>query len=822
MASSLREVPAWSIRALRFLAAALLISALANTDAMLAAETKEPSAKPEGAKVEFATQIQPIFAKRCAGCHGPEKQESDLRLDLGSAAKKGGAGGAVIVVGKSGESSLLHRITSTEKEEMMPPEGERLSKAEIELIRNWIDQGAGWPDQVDPKAALEAARAHWSFQPPVRKSPPQVKNNDWVQSPIDAFVLETLEQKNFAPSSEAERRTLIRRLSLDLLGLTPSPEEIAEFENDPAPDAYEKLVDRLLDNPHFGERWGRHWLDLARYADSDGYEKDNFRPHAWRYRDWVIGAINADLPFDQFTTEQIAGDLLPNRTAEQLVATGLHRQTLINTEGGVDQEEFRIKAVVDRVNTTGTVWLGLSVGCAECHSHKYDPISQTEFYQLFAFYNNADEADYNYPASGPEAEKFQAALAKHQESVAKIKADIAQAEKEGADPSGKIKQLINSLMRLERDAPKSPTGAAMIFTERDKPRKTNVLLRGDFQRPGAEVQPASLNVLHAFSKPSDRQPNRLDLAKWLVDESNPLTARVFVNRTWMHLFGRGLVATPDDFGKMGEKPSHPALLDWLATEFHRLGGSRKQLIRTIVNSSTYRQSSQPRPDLESVDPYNTLLARQTRFRVEAEIVRDLCLESGGLLAEQLGGKSIRPPLPPSVAEVSYASSIKWTVSEGTDRHRRGLYIAFQRTIPYPSLMAFDCPDGVVTSVSRSRSNTPLQALTILNDPVFFECAQAMGKRLLEARAENDAERLDLAGRIALSRSWNENERLRLLDLLEQQRASFKLDPRAAREHAGSALVPIDQLTEDEAAVETASWISVASALMNLDEFLTRE
>lgn len=777
---------------------------------------------PQAPKIDFATQIQPIFAKRCAGCHGAEKQESDLRLDIGSAALKGGAGGAVIVPKKSADSSLLHRIASKEKDEVMPPEGERLSAREIELIKTWIDQGADWPETVDPKAALEAARSHWSFQPPVRQVLPAVKNTEWVRSPIDAFVLELLEPKGIVVSPEAARRTLIRRLSLDLLGLAPSPEEISEFENDSAPDAYERLVDRLLDNPHFGERWGRHWLDLARYADSDGYEKDTFRPHAWRYRDWVINAINADLPFDQFTTDQIAGDLVPNHTTDQLVATGLHRQTLINTEGGVDQEEFRIKAVVDRVNTTGTVWLGLTVGCAECHSHKYDPISQTEYYQLFAFYNNADEIDYNYPASGPENEKFQAALAKHQESVAKLKADIAQAEKEGADPSGKIKQLINSLMRLERDAPKSPTGAAMVFTERDKPRKTHVLLRGDFQRPGAEVQPASLGVLHELPRAESRPLNRLDLARWLVDERNPLAARVFVNRTWMHLFGRGLVATPDDFGKMGEKPSHPKLLDWLATEFHRLGGSRKALIRLIVNSATYRQSSQPRPDLETIDPYNTLLARQGRYRVEAEIVRDLCLASGGLLAEQLGGKSIRPPLPPSVAEVSYASSIKWEVSSGTDRHRRGLYIAFQRTIPYPSLMAFDCPDGVVTSVSRSRSNTPLQALTILNDPVFFECAQAMGRRLIEARAEGDADRLDLAGRITVSRPWSDRERERLHELLEQQRASFRLDPRAAREYAGSALVPIEQLTEDEAAVESAAWISVASALLNLDEFLTRE
>jgi len=783
------------------------------------------SKNTEGAtkKIDFAAQIQPLLAKRCQRCHGPDLQESDLRLDVGSSALKGGAGGPVIVPGRSDKSPLVHRISGAAADERMPPEGEGepLSKAEVALIRAWIDQGADWPDAP---AANEARRSsHWSFQPVVRGPAPAVRNAGWVRNPIDAFVLEPLEEQGIEPSPEAGRGTLIRRLSLDLLGLPPAPEEVEAFENDSSPDAYEKLVDRLLASPHFGERWGRHWLDLARYADSDGYEKDGFRPHAWRYRDWVISAINADVPFDQFTIEQLAGDLLPNPTPDQLIATGLHRQTLINTEGGVDQEEFRVKAVVDRVNTTGTVWLGLTVGCAQCHSHKYDPISQTEYYQLFAFFNNADDADYNFPATGPEGEKFAAALKKHQESVAKIEAEIAQARREGADPAGKLKQLVDSLMRLEREAPKSPAGAAMVFTERSDRRKSHVLLRGDFLRRGAEVQPAALRVLHPLDDiPDERAPNRLDLARWLVDPENPLAGRVFVNRAWMHLFGRGLVATPDDFGSTGEKPSHPALLDWLASEFYRVGGSRKALLKLIVTSSAYRQASHPRPELEAIDPYNALVARQSRQRVEAEIVRDLCLAAGGLLSRRVGGESIRPPLPPSVAEVSYASSIKWKVSAAPDRHRRGLYIAFQRTIPYPSLMAFDCPDGVVTSVSRSRSNTPLQALTVLNDPVFFECARAMGARLLREGPGDDAARLDLAGQIALGRRWTGDERDRLLQLLEEQRASYRLDPRAAREYAGEALVPIEQLTNDEAAVETAAWISVASALMNLDEFVTRD
>ncbi len=779
-----------------------------------------------GKRIDFATQIQPLFVKNCQRCHGAEKQESDLRLDVGSSALKGGVSGAVIVPGKSGESALLERIATSSKDERMPPEGEGepLSTKEIDLIRAWIDQGAPWPESIGKESANNSRSKHWSFQSPIRPQMPNVENTGWVRNPIDLFVLSKLESQKIQPSAEADRRTLIRRLSLDLHGLPPSPQDVAEFENDTESGAYERLVDRLLASPHFGERWGRHWLDLARYADSDGYEKDGYRPHAWRYRDWVIAAVNSDLPFDEFTIEQLAGDLLPHPTPDQLIATGLHRQTLINTEGGVDQEEFRVKAVVDRVNTTGTIWLGLTIGCAQCHSHKYDPITQTEYYQLFAFFNSADDVDYNFPATGPAAEKFAADLKKHEESVAKIKADIAQAEKEGADPTGRIKQLVDSLMRLERQAPTSPNGAAMVFHEHEKPRKTNILLRGEFMNPGAEVQPATLRVLHPLAKKSDEQNHRsrVDLARWLVDKNNPLAARVFVNRTWLHLFGRGIVATADDFGATGDKPSHPELLDWLATEFHRLGGSRKALVRAIVTSATYRQPSKPRPELEAIDPLNVLLARQSRQRVEAEIVRDLHLAAGGLLAERIGGESIRPLLPPSVAEVSYASSITWAVSGVPDRHRRGMYIAFQRTIPYPSLMTFDCPDGVITSVARSRSNTPLQALTTLNDPVFFECAQSMGRRLLEAPAETDVERLELAARTALARPWTERESTRLLDLLHRQRDAFRIDPRAAREYAGGTVVPLEQLTEDEAAAETAAWISVASAVLNLDEFLTRE
>jgi hypothetical protein len=657
----------------------------------------------------------------------------------------------------------------------MPPEGPRLSVEQVSLLRAWIDQGAAWPVEGDP--AADAGADHWSFSPPVRHQPPAVADVSWVRSPIDAFVLARLEAAGLSPSPEADRPTLIRRLSLDLLGLPPSPDEVAQFLADEAPGAYERLVDRLLASPHYGERWGRHWLDLARYADSNGYDNDEPRPDAWRYRDWVIDALNRDMPFDEFTLRQLAGDLLPGATFQDRLATGFHRNTPTNTEGGVDREEFRVRTVVDRVSTTGTDWLGLTVGCAQCHSHKYDPLSQREFYRLFAFFDNAEEVE----TEGPEGIK------------------------------------------------------AQVLTAAAAPRVTRVLVRGDHLQPGEEVQAGTPAVLHAFVAPSATQqdqpsdatvqlaaaegrgaspqagPTRLDLARWLMAPDNPLTARVTANRVWQHLFGRGLVATPDDFGTQGSPPTHLELLDWLATELTARGWSQKELIRLIVGSAAYRQASVVRPESAECDPENLLLGRQNRYRLDGELVRDAALAAAGLLDRRVGGPSFYPPLPAAMTV-----GVRWAISPDTEQRRRGMYICTQRALPYPMLATFDAPDSHVACTRRDRSNTPLQALVLLNDEQFFACAQALGRRAAAEPGGNSA-RIQFAFRACLARWPDDRELARIERLFAEQQAIY-------REERGlpASLVGEGPLPEGVELADAAAWIGVARTLMNLDEFVTRE
>ncbi len=558
-----------------------------------------------------------------------------------------------------------------------------------------------------------------------------------MHSPIDRFILARLEREHLPPSPEADRPTLIRRLSLDLTGLPPTPAETDAFLADPASGAYERLVDRLLASPHFGERWGRHWLDLARYADSSGYQVDRERPWAWVYRDWVIDSFNRDQPFDQFTIEQLAGDLLPNPTPEQLIATGFHRMTLSNHEDGIDPAEFVAKAKVDRVATTGLVWLGLTLGCAECHSHKYDPISQREFYQTYAFFNATEELDVPLPDG----------------------------------------RTAYTLVRLT-NAP-----------------KTFVHVRGDYQRHGDEVQPAFLQAVstrgHQQPQAEMTSPTRLDLARWLVAPENPLTARVAVNHIWLHLFGRGLVATTEDFGVRGEAPTHPELLDWLAREFQRSGWSRKQLIRLIVTSSAYRQSSHVRSELLARDPDNRLLARQGRFRLESEILRDEALSVSGLLNPRIGGKSFRPHLPEDVKWLSTAGAWSWTDDTGPDLQRRSLYIYAQRTVAHPLLPTFDQADSSQACTRRERSDNPLQALTLLNNETFTACARALATRIA---AEPPADQIRFAFRTCLGREPGREELKRLNELTAKTRA----------------------------VAPTNEFPILAQTLLNLDEFLTRE
>jgi len=1005
------------------------------------------SAASASAAIDFARDIKPILAERCYGCHGPDKQKSGLRLDRKDEALLGGDSGPSIVPRDAAKSLLFAHVSGAEPDSIMPPEseGDPLTPAQVAFIKTWIDEGAVWPDE----APAEFARStHWSFQLPVRNALPAVANAPWPRTPIDRFVLARLEQENIAPSPVADRTTLIRRLSYDLLGLPPSPEEVRAFVADRRPDAYEQLVDRLLASPHYGERWGRHWLDLARYADSDGYEKDTARPYAYLYRDWVIDAINRDVPFDQFTIEQLAGDLLPGAEHEQKVATGFHRQTLLNKEGGVDQEEYRNKAVVDRVDTTGAVWLGLTVGCAECHTHKFDPITQREFFQLFAFFNNADDKDIPAPteqelaiyhaakrqwdstraplqqryddyvrnglpaqqaaweatgtvdlavwnalppvsaaaaqgttlttlpdhsvlASGlsPLTETYTVAArwpgaspthptplsgfrlevlpetssntgpgrsgngnflltgfeltvqsaegaSSRTVTFSKASADFSQKDwavagaidadpktgwaispqnkrrhvavfecaeplvlnagdtlvftldqqfgnqhtllrfrlsatsaplplspsliddgvaiawntppvhrtsahqaalaayfRDEVDPDArKLRQPLDAFAKTE---PKYPETKVAVLAERPTPRETHVHVRGDFLRPGPRVEPATPKVLHPFAA-RGATPDRLDLAHWLVDERNPLTSRVTVNHIWKHLFGRGLVVSVNNFGTQGERPSHPELLDWLATEFPRLGWSRKALLKLIVTSATYQQSSDYRPDLVEVDPLNTLLARQSRLRLEAEIIRDAHLTASGLLARKVGGPSVRPPLPADIAALGYANSVKWRESEGEDRFRRGMYIFFQRTVPYPMLMTFDAPNSTATCTRRDRSNTPLQALTLWNDPVFFDAARALAQRLM-VEPTPDAQ-LERAFEICLARSPSEAELARLRQLYDDQKRLTLEQPDSATAIlgvGGDTALPTDPMAQ-------ASLVATVRTIMNLDEFITRD
>ncbi len=770
----------------------------------------QPPALPKAsdAKIDFDADIKPILAAHCVKCHGPTRQKGGLRLDNGAHAKDGGNTGPVIVAGKSAASHLIHALVGLDPYQQMPPgEGKRLSDAEIGKFRAWIDQGAKWGGAI-VVLDKDGKSNHWAFQPILKPVVPG--HNVQPANPIDAFVLAKLDGTTLAPAPapEADKATLIRRLSFDLTGLPPTPEEVDAFLKDASPDAYEKVVDRLLASPHYGERWARHWLDAARYADSDGYEKDTGRPFAWRYRDWVINALNADMPFDQFTIEQLAGDLLPNATLQQKIATGFHRNTLTNKEGGVDQEEFRVAAVVDRVSTTGKVWLGLTVGCAQCHDHKYDPVSQREFYQLLAFFNSDREVDIAAPLPG-EDERLKKEQAAFDAEKTKLQAAVDDAKaKKAADTDLKKREAA-----LAAHLKKAPSGAKAPTLAAGPARPTHVMIRGDFLRKGVEVKPGTPGVL---PKPTGTA-NRLDLAKWLVASDNPLTARVTVNWVWAKFFGRGLVATPDDFGTQGEKPSHPELFDWLASEFKDRGWSLKKLQKLIVTSATYKQSSAARADAQKRDPLNVLLARQQRLRLEAELLRDNALAASGLLNRTVGGPSIRPPQPPGISELTYANSARWVESTGPDRYKRGLYIWFQRTSPYPMLTGFDAPDSNVCVVRRERSNTPLQALTLLNDAVFVESAQALAKRVLaEKKDATDAERVTRAFRLCLGRAPVHAEADRLAKLLAQFRTLAADDPDGAAKLLGA------HKPADVPAPEAAAWVALARTLMNLDEFVTRE
>jgi hypothetical protein len=1015
---------------------------------------------------DFLRDIQPILRANCTRCHGPELQRSSLRLDSRSAALRGGLSGPVIIAGKGEASPIIQRLAGRITPRM-PFEGQPLPAAEIARIKAWIDAGAPGPDD-----SIAAERTHWAYVKPVRGEPPAVKNEGWVRNPIDRFILARLEKEGLEPAPEAGKATLIRRLSLDLVGLPPSPAEVSAFLTDASPDAYEKAVERLLASPHYGERWARPWLDLARYADTNGYEKDRRRT-AWKYRDWVIDALNADMPFRQFTIEQIAGDMLARPSVEQLIATGFHRNSLLNQEGGIDVEEARWETLVDRVNTTGAVFLGTTLGCAQCHNHKFDPFSQRDYYRMLAFFDNAEyrkqgegpavvdkwiiepelevptpeqavkrdavdseiarlkarleaatpqlaaaqaawegerrakapawtvlvpfraaarggttltvapdgsvlaagekpdrdtytlstrtgtkterqevagitalrlealadppegqvgrsdggnfvltrialtvrppgapaqpvplargEADFmqsgfpllgaldDDPATGwavsPETAKSHVAVFRTRDAMPVLEGSVlvvtleqqselkqrtlrrfrlsvtdspqpfggialpeeiqailatpdasrtADAKKQIADYYRSIAPSHEPDRRRLRAAEKKrvdlaiPT--AMVMRERpgfERP-STPLRRRGSYMSPGETVYagvPASLPPL-----PDDAPANRLGLARWIASEENPLTARVTVNRAWEAFFGHGIVETSEDFGRQGEQPTHPELLDWLATGFQREETRFKALHRLIVTSATYRQSSRTaaRPALIEKDPYNRLLARGPRFRLEAETVRDAVLAASGLLSPKIGGPSVFPDQPEGIWDNPYSDD-KWTTSTGEDRYRRSLYTFARRTAPYPMLTTFDAPSREFCTVRRVRTNTPLQALTTLNDPAFFDAARALAARVEREAGPTPEERADYAFLLCLARRPSGPERVGILAFHDQQLERLRHDPDAAKAilgptGAGPAAVAGSPAGDDDDSLLAvrASWTMVANVILNLDEAMTKE
>lgn len=1050
-------------------AAILLLFLGASAGRMLAQKNEAAGQAPD-----FVRDIQPILSANCYNCHGPKAQMARLRLDGKRTTFAGGQSGKVIQPGNAAESLLYRRVAGIGDQARMPMGGKPLPPEKIALIRDWIDQGAPWPDSVG--SAVDEVTQHWAFVAPVRPTVPAASRAEWARNPIDHFVLARLDRESLSPSPEADRITLLRRLSLDLIGLQPTTTEMDAFLADRGLKAYEKQVDRLLSSSHYGERWGRIWLDASRYADSNGYEKDAPRS-VWFYRDWVIRSLNRDLPYDRFIIEQIAGDLLPDAKQDQIVATGFLRNSMLNEEGGVDPEQFRMEAMFDRMDAIGKGILGLTIQCAQCHNHKYDPLKQEEYYRMFAFLNDTHEAniivytpdqlmkrgeilrktaeleeqlrhahsnwqkqmaeweaklsgqqigwtvmrpevddistggsrylsqpdgsflvqgyapvahrvkliaktdlqnitafrvealtDPNLPCGGPgravnglavltefEAEaapvddpakvtkvKFVRATADFNASAAPLPARyqsksgvikmggpvgfaidgktdtgwstdagpglrnqsrnaVFVAETPIGFPNGTILHIYlnqshgnedsddngqNSLGRVrvsyttapdpvadplpqrvrdilaiprEQRSPgqirtvfsywrtivpdwkatndqiaalwsQHPEGSSqLVLKDRESRRETHILKRGDFLQPDRTVQPGVPAFLHQLPAgvppdlPPNAAPDRLTFARWLVDRKSPTTARSIVNRVWQSYFGTGIVATSENFGTQAETPSHPELLDWLAVKFMEDGWSLKKLHRLIVTSATYRQSSAVTPELLARDPANRLLARGPRFRVDAEIVRDVALQASGLLNSRIGGPSVNPPAPAFlfVPPASYSPK-SWPVAQGADRYRRALYTFRFRSTPYPMLQAFDAPNGDASCVRRPRSNTPLQALTTLNEPVFVDSARALALRTLREGGDKDADRLSYAFRLCVSRAPRPEERDILLTLLRKQERRLSDGWLSARDITGFAVDDKSPLPPELTPNQWAAWTVVSRVLLNLDETITKE
>jgi hypothetical protein len=805
--------------------------------------------------VEFNRDIRPILSNHCFTCHGPDNnnRKAKLRLDLAQSAHEDRGGYKVIDAGKLETSELIRRITTKDDKERMPPAkaSKGLTTRQIALLERWVQQGGKY-------------QPHWSLISAQRPVVPKVKAGTPVNNAIDHFIVHRLQEEKLDLSPEADRRTLIRRLSFDLTGLPPTPEEVDLFLKDNSQDAYEKLVDRLLASPHFGERMAMYWLDLVRYADTGGYHSDNHRDVA-PYRDYIIGAFNTNKRFDQFTIEQLAGDLLPSPTIEQKIASGYNRLLQTTEEGGAQAKEYTAKYAADRVRNAGTVWLGFTLGCAECHDHKFDPIKTKEFYRFAAFF-----ADLKERAVGRQEQVLlptpqQTALLKQlEDKVAPLQKEFngstpeltaAQAKWEasvrdnskglpkeiaaivGLDPSklsAKQKQDLTKYFRSIAPELKSVRDQlADLQQQKDKviksipstlisiaqqPRVVRVLARGNWLDDTGEIVEPGVPASLAPALVKEGKATRLDLAYWMVAPENPLTARVFVNRLWLLFYGQGLVKTLDDFGSQGAWPSHPELLDWLAVEFRQSGWDVKHVIKLMVMSRTYQQTSKVSDLLKQRDPYNILFARQGRFRLDAEFLRDNALAISGLLSRKIGGPSVKPYQPPGYWSYLNFPTREWTSDKGESQYRRGLYTYWCRTFLHPSLLAFDAPTREECTVERTKSNTPQQALVLLNDPTYVEAARVFAQRLMLSAGRTE-DRIQLAFRLALTRTATEAEVKVLTKLFTQHLEQYQQDKKSAE-----ALLRIGErpMTPGLDVTELAAWTSVTRVILNLHETITRQ
>ncbi len=808
-------------------------------------------------KIEFNRDIRPILANNCFACHGPDHnlRKADLRLDDPKSVFAERKGRKIIAPGNPAQSELYKRLTAHEPAQIMPPPKSKktLTPQQIELIRAWIEQGGEY-------------QGHWAFIVPKKPALPQAKNAAWGKNAIDQFILERLEKEGLSPSAPADPRTLVRRLAFDLTGLPPTPAQVEAFAADPSPQAYGKLVDQFLDSPHFGERMALYWLDVVRFADTGGYHSDNHRD-LWMYRDYVIDAFNHNMAFDRFLTEQLAGDLLSGAGNEGKIASGFNRLLQTTEEGGAQAKEYQAKYYADRVRNLGVIFLGLTTGCCECHDHKFDPITTKEFYEMEAFFADIQEASVGRQGQTPfpskEQKEKQDALAKElavaqgeltkasqarvmaqeqweetakKENYKGIPPNVAAALKIAADkrnPQQK-QEVLKHFQGIDPQLQPLKTQADKLVAEQKKlqdsipttlittsgaPRTIKILKRGNWQdESGPVVQPGVPQAILPTTW-NKKRPDRLDLAHWMTDAKNPLTARVWVNRLWMLLHGQGLVKTVEDFGTQGALPTHPELLDWLAVEFRDSGWDVKHLIRLVVTSATYRQTSTVSDALRKADPYNELFGHQGRFRLEAEMIRDNALAISGLLTHKIGGPSVKPYQPPGYWKFLNFPTRDWIPDKGPDQYRRGLYTYWQRTFLHPSLLAFDASTREECVAQRARSNTPQQALVLLNDPTYVEAARVFAEKILRGGGKTPGDRIQYAFHQALCRPASAAEVKFLAAVFDKHLKQYQADVPSAQKLISVGFYPV---AKDLPAAELAAMTSVTRVILNLSEMITRE